>query len=183
MPTRATSCISSFPRRAARRWQRRRAHGLKMLKASGLLDFHGNNVPQVGFTHPRVIAAIKQHLEELSFCTGQYTCAPAVQVAGRLAEIAPGDLNRVLFAPAGRGRAGVHGDWVRWFRRHKKVGILGQSDQPFPPRSRSPLQRLQQARRFAVGRLQFQRPARGDAGLVRPAEPRQNRRARIRDLR
>ncbi len=96
-----------------------------MLKADGLLDFHGNNVPQVGFTHPRVIAAIKQQLEELSFCTGQYTCAPAVQVAGRLAEIAPGDLNRVLFAPAGRGRAGVHGDRVRWFGRHKKVGILG----------------------------------------------------------
>ena len=33
------------------------------------LDFHGNNVHQVGFGHPRVIAAIKDQLDTLSFCT------------------------------------------------------------------------------------------------------------------
>jgi 4-aminobutyrate aminotransferase len=31
------------------------------------LDFHSNNVHQVGFAHPRVIAAIKQQLDERSF--------------------------------------------------------------------------------------------------------------------
>ena len=55
------------------------------------LDFHGNNVHQVGFAHPRVIAAIKRQLDELSFCTRRYTCDPAVELAKRLGEIAPGD--------------------------------------------------------------------------------------------
>lgn len=71
------------------------------------LDFHGNNVHQVGFAHPRVIAAIKQQLDELSFCTRRYTCAPAVELAKRLGEIAPGDLNRVLFAPGGTSAIGM----------------------------------------------------------------------------
>ncbi len=71
------------------------------------LDFHGNNVHQVGFSHPRVIAAIKQQLDTLSFCTRRYTCEPAVQLAERLAEIAPGDLDRVLFAPGGTSAIGM----------------------------------------------------------------------------
>ena len=58
------------------------------------LDFHGNNVHQVGFSHPRVIAAIKQQLDTLSFCTRRYTCEPAVALAGKLVELAPGDLDR-----------------------------------------------------------------------------------------
>jgi len=33
------------------------------------LDFHGNNVHQAGFGHPRVIAAIKEQLDRLPFCT------------------------------------------------------------------------------------------------------------------
>ena len=71
------------------------------------LDFHGNNVHQVGFAHPRIIAAIKQQLDELSFCTRRYTCAPAVELAQRLGAIAPGDLNRVLFAPGGTSAIGM----------------------------------------------------------------------------
>ena len=71
------------------------------------LDFHGNNVHQVGFGHPRVVAAIKQQLDELSFCPRRYTCASAVQLAARLGEVAPGDLNRVLFAPGGTSAIGM----------------------------------------------------------------------------
>ena len=71
------------------------------------LDFHGNNVHQVGFAHPRVIAAIKRQLDELSFCTRRYTCEPAIELARRLGEIAPGDLNRVLFAPGGTSAIGM----------------------------------------------------------------------------
>jgi 4-aminobutyrate aminotransferase len=71
------------------------------------LDFHGNNVHQVGFGHPRVIAAIKQQLDKLSFCTRRYTCEPAVHLAARLGELAPGDLNRVLFAPGGTTAIGM----------------------------------------------------------------------------
>ncbi len=71
------------------------------------LDFHGNNVHQVGFAHPRVIAAVKSQLDTLSFCTRRYTCEPAVELARRLAELAPGDLNRVLFAPGGTSAIGM----------------------------------------------------------------------------
>lgn len=71
------------------------------------LDFHGNNVHQVGFSHPRVVAAIKQQLDELSFCTRRYTCEPAIELARRLGELAPGDLKRVLFAPGGTSAIGM----------------------------------------------------------------------------
>ena len=71
------------------------------------LDFHGNNVHQVGFSHPRVIAAIKQQLDTLSFCTRRYTCEPAVALAGKLVELAPGDLDCVLFAPGGTSAIGL----------------------------------------------------------------------------
>ena len=71
------------------------------------LDFHGNNVHQVGFGHPRVIAAIKEQLDELSFCTRRYTCESAVALAKKLTALAPGDLNRVLFAPGGTSAIGM----------------------------------------------------------------------------
>src|SRR5438105_13595113 len=71
------------------------------LAGRAYLDFHGNNVHQVGFGHPRVLAAIKEQLDSLSFCTRRYTCEPAVALAKKLTELAPGDLDRVLFAPGG----------------------------------------------------------------------------------
>jgi 4-aminobutyrate aminotransferase len=71
------------------------------------LDFHGNNVHQVGFAHPRVVAAIKQQLDQLSFCTRRYTCQPAIDLAARLASLAPADLKRVLFAPGGTSAIGI----------------------------------------------------------------------------
>lgn len=71
------------------------------------LDFHGNNVHQVGFSHPRVLEAVRKQLETLSFCTRRYTCEPAVELARRLVELAPGDLSRVLFAPGGTSAIGM----------------------------------------------------------------------------
>src|SRR5437879_8923831 len=71
------------------------------------LDFHGNNVHQVGFGHPRVIAAIKEQLDELSFCPRRYTCETTVALAKKLTALAPGDLNRVLFAPGGTSAIGM----------------------------------------------------------------------------
>jgi 4-aminobutyrate aminotransferase len=65
------------------------------------LDFHGNNVHQVGFGNPKVKAAIVEAMEELSFCTRRYTNRFAVDLAKKLAEISPGNLNKCLFAPGG----------------------------------------------------------------------------------
>jgi 4-aminobutyrate aminotransferase len=85
------------------------AHGswIEDMEGRRYLDFHGNNVHQVGFGHPRVLAAIQEQLQTLSFCTRRYTCEPAIRLASKLAEVAPGDLNRVLFAPGGTSAIGM----------------------------------------------------------------------------
>jgi 4-aminobutyrate aminotransferase len=72
-----------------------------------LLDFHGNNVHQVGFSHPHVIEAVTRQMQELSFCTRRYTNVPAIQLAKRLVELAPGDLGKVLLAPGGTSAIGM----------------------------------------------------------------------------
>lgn len=71
------------------------------LEGRRYLDFHGNNVHQVGFGHPRVKKAIYEALEQLPFCTRRYTNKYAVALAKKLAEISPGKLNKCLFAPGG----------------------------------------------------------------------------------
>ena len=65
------------------------------------IDFHGNNVHQVGFGNTDVINAIKHQLDKLSFCTRRYTNEIVVKFAKKLTELAPGKLNKVLFAPGG----------------------------------------------------------------------------------
>jgi len=77
------------------------------LRGRALLDFHGNYVHQAGFGHPQVIAAITRQMAELSFCPRRYTNLPAIQLAKKLAALAPGDLNRVLFAPGGTSAIGM----------------------------------------------------------------------------
>jgi len=79
------------------------ATGASFTDAAGrhYLDFHGNNVHQVGFGHPRVIEAIKRQLDKLSFCTRRYTCEPAIALAEKLIDVSPAGLERVLFAPSG----------------------------------------------------------------------------------
>lgn len=71
------------------------------------LDFHGNQAHQVGFGNPAVIEAIKKQLDDLSFCTRRYTNRVAINLARRLSELAPGDLNRVLLAPGGAEANGI----------------------------------------------------------------------------
>jgi 4-aminobutyrate aminotransferase len=71
------------------------------------LDFHGNNVHTVGFGHPKLIAAIKKQLDQLTFCTRRYTCESAIRFAEKLIEIAPPGLDRVLLAPGGTTAIGT----------------------------------------------------------------------------
>ena len=66
-----------------------------------IMDFHGNWVHQVGFRNPRVIEAIVAQLQTLPFCPRRYTNLPAIELARKLTTLAPGDLNKVLFAPGG----------------------------------------------------------------------------------
>ncbi len=81
-----------------------RAEGpwIEDLQGRRYLDMHGNGVHNAGFNHPEVIQAVRKQLDEsLTFCPRRFTNIPAVQLAKKLAEIAPGDLCRSLFCPGG----------------------------------------------------------------------------------
>ncbi len=94
------------------------------LQGRRYLDFHGNNVHQVGFGNPRVIAAIKAQLDELPFCTRRYTNVPAIRLAKKLAELAPGNLRKVLFAPGGTTAIGMALKLARAATgRHKTISM------------------------------------------------------------
>jgi 4-aminobutyrate aminotransferase len=88
------------------------------------LDFHGNNVHQVGFAHPVVIAAIKEQLDRLPFCTRRYTNRVAIDLAKKLAELAPGNLNKVLLTPGGTSAIGMAIKLARVATgRHKMISM------------------------------------------------------------
>ncbi len=65
------------------------------------MDFHGNNVHHIGYGHPRLKRAIAEQMDALPFAPRRYTCGPAVALAAKLAEIAPGNLSKVLFTTGG----------------------------------------------------------------------------------
>ncbi len=76
--------------------------GPYLITSSGqkLLDFHGNNVHQVGYKNKTVIAAVTSALNSLPFSPRRYTNEYAIRFAQKLGSIIP-TLNRVLFAPGG----------------------------------------------------------------------------------
>ena len=81
----------------------RRAEGIWIedLEGRRYMDFHGNSVHHIGYGHPVVIAAIKAQLDELPFSPRRFANGRAVELAEKLGEIAPGDLNKVLFTTGG----------------------------------------------------------------------------------
>jgi 4-aminobutyrate aminotransferase len=88
------------------------------------MDFHGNNVHQVGFANPEVLSAIKKQLDDLPFCTRRYTNRVAVDLARKLAAIAPGNLNRSLFCPGGAEAVGMAVKLARVVTgRHKTISM------------------------------------------------------------
>jgi 4-aminobutyrate aminotransferase len=94
------------------------------LQGREILDFHGNNVHQVGFSHPHVVEAIVRQMKELSFCTRRYTNLPAIRLAQKLVELTPGDLNKVLFAPGGTSAIGMAVKLARAATgRHKTISM------------------------------------------------------------
>ncbi|KIC28340.1 (R)-1-hydroxy-2-aminoethylphosphonate ammonia-lyase [Leisingera sp. ANG-M6] len=65
------------------------------------MDFHGNSVHHLGYGHPKLVAAIKQQLDDLPFAPRRFTNEPAVELAEKLAAITPGDLGKTLFTTGG----------------------------------------------------------------------------------
>jgi 4-aminobutyrate aminotransferase len=74
---------------------------LEDVEGRRIMDFHGNSVHQVGYRHPHVMAAVKRQLDTLPFSPRRYTNAPAIELASKLAALAPDPLGKVLFAPSG----------------------------------------------------------------------------------
>jgi len=100
--------------------------GVYLTDAGGrrYIDFHGNSVHQVGHAHPRVIEAVKRQLDDLAFCPRRFTNQPAIALAERLAQLAPGDLAKVLFAPGGTAAIGIALKLARHSTgRHKTISM------------------------------------------------------------
>ncbi len=74
---------------------------LKDVEGRTYMDFHGNNVHQIGYKNKYVIDKIKEQLDELPFSPRRYTNRKSIECAQKLIDISPPNLNRVLFAPSG----------------------------------------------------------------------------------
>ena len=81
----------------------RKAEGIWLEDADGrrYMDFHGNNAHHIGYGHPRLIEAIRRQLDDLPFAPRRFTCEPAIELAEKLAAIAPGSLSKTLFTTGG----------------------------------------------------------------------------------
>lgn len=105
-----------------------RSDGIHLEDVAGrrFMDFHGNSAHQLGYGHPRVIEAIKRQLDELPFCPRRYANKPAIDLARKLAELAPGDLGKSLFAPSGAVAIGIALKLARIATgRHKTLAFHG----------------------------------------------------------
>ncbi|WP_209401395.1 aspartate aminotransferase family protein [Pseudozobellia sp. WGM2] len=71
------------------------------------LDFHGNNVHQLGFSHPKLVQKLTGQLQSLTFSTRRYTNENAINFAEKLASLLPSDLNRTLMTPNGSSAIGI----------------------------------------------------------------------------
>ena len=80
---------------------------IENLSGKKYLDFHGNNVHQLGFSHPKLVQRLTEQLQGLTFSTRRYTNEPAIQFAEKLTSLLPSDLNRVLLTPNGSSAIGI----------------------------------------------------------------------------
>ncbi|MEX0349602.1 MAG: aspartate aminotransferase family protein [Paracoccaceae bacterium] len=89
----STPCLSTIAK----------AEGIWIKDMAGrrYMDFHGNSVHHIGYGHPRLIAAIKDQLDTLSFAPRRFTNEVSVELAEKLGQIAPDALSRVLFTTGG----------------------------------------------------------------------------------
>lgn len=94
------------------------------LEGRRILDFHGNSVHQAGYGHPKVVAAVKQAMDELPFSPRRYTNRFAIGLARRLSELAPMKEAKVLFAPSGAAAVSMALKLSRYATgRHKTLSM------------------------------------------------------------
>ena len=106
-----------------------RAEGIYIEDISGrrYMDFHGNNVHQLGYGHPVVVERFRDQLDTLPFSPRRFTNPVAIECARKLASLCPDDLNRVLFAPGGTSVIGMALKLARLVTGNHKVVSLWDS--------------------------------------------------------
>ncbi len=77
------------------------------IRGKSYLDFHGNNVHQIGYANPKLIENLIEQLKTLPFSPRRFTNKPAIDFAEKLASLCPSNLNRVLLTPNGSSAIGI----------------------------------------------------------------------------
>ncbi|HCE4575199.1 aspartate aminotransferase family protein [Vibrio parahaemolyticus] len=105
------------------------AEGIYIQDATGkkYMDFHGNNVHQLGYGHPHVIKRVQEQIAKLPFSPRRFTNETAIECAEKLTQICGGELNRVLFAPGGTSVVGMALKLARHITGNYKVVSLWDS--------------------------------------------------------
>ncbi|MFM2591559.1 aspartate aminotransferase family protein [Vibrio harveyi] len=105
------------------------AEGIYIQDATGkkYMDFHGNNVHQLGYGHPHVIKRVQEQIAKLPFSPRRFTNETAIDCAEKLTQICGGELNRVLFAPGGTSAVGMALKLARHITGNYKVVSLWDS--------------------------------------------------------
>ncbi|UYI48767.1 aspartate aminotransferase family protein [Vibrio natriegens] len=105
------------------------AEGIYLQDANGkkYMDFHGNNVHQLGYGHPHVIERVQEQIATLPFSPRRFTNETAIECAEKLTQICGGELNRVLFAPGGTSAVGMALKLARHVTGNYKVVSLWDS--------------------------------------------------------
>ncbi|TXM14811.1 aspartate aminotransferase family protein [Vibrio parahaemolyticus] len=105
------------------------AEGIYIQDSTGkkYMDFHGNNVHQLGYGHPHVINRVQEQIAKLPFSPRRFTNETAIECAEKLTQICGGELNRVLFAPGGTSAVGMALKLARHITGNCKVVSLWDS--------------------------------------------------------
>lgn len=77
------------------------------LQGRQYMDFHGNNVHQLGYRNQYITDRVKAQMDVLPFSPRRFTNLPAVELAQRLGALTGGALPRALFAPGGTSVVGI----------------------------------------------------------------------------
>ncbi|EJT0552180.1 aspartate aminotransferase family protein [Vibrio vulnificus] len=105
------------------------AEGIYIQDSTGkkYMDFHGNNVHQLGYGHLHVIKRVQEQIAKLPFSPRRFTNETAIECAEKLTQVCGGELNRVLFAPGGTSAVGMALKLARHVTGNYKVVSLWDS--------------------------------------------------------
>lgn len=88
------------------------------------MDFHGNNVHQLGYGNTYILDRVKAQMDTLSFSPRRFTNQPAIDLAKKLGSLMPGDLKRLLFAPGGASAISMALKLARYITgKHKIISL------------------------------------------------------------